>query len=72
MHTHSSPDPVGILPVAVYAQGGFHLNTWKMDRADHMNSLSKFTVFDGLTALEREGAESAERKFNGRGSGGGR
>ena len=30
MHTHTSPDPVGILQVAIYAQGAFHLNTWKM------------------------------------------
>ena len=29
-HTHTSPDPVGILQVAIYAQGVFHLNTWKM------------------------------------------
>ena len=29
-HTHTSPDPVGILQIAIYAQGVFHLNAWKM------------------------------------------
>ena len=30
MCTHMSPDPVNTLPVAIYAQGVFHLNAWKM------------------------------------------
>ena len=29
-HTHISPDPVDILLLVIYAQGNFHLNTWKM------------------------------------------
>ena len=27
---HTLLNPVNILPVAIYAQGVFHLNTWKM------------------------------------------
>ena len=30
MHTHTSPDTVGILLVVIYVQGVFHLDTWNM------------------------------------------
>ena len=29
-HAHTSPDPVDIVLVAIYAQGVFHLNAWEM------------------------------------------
>ena len=65
-HTHTSPDPVDILLVAIYAQGVFHLNTWKMKNnivtiLSNMNSPVVLTEKEGVFRRKRDADGKREK-----------
>ena len=41
---HTLLNPVNILPVAIYAQGVFHLNTWKMKNKYICQQIERATI----------------------------
>ena len=64
MHTHTSPDPVGVLQVAIYAHGVFHLNTWKMKSLRNNRLESKIVnLTTDVNGAKKEGERVLKEKL---------